>query len=479
MPEPPSPTPLDALPRTAARTAPDRTAIRAGDRSLTFAELDEAVTRCAAALHDLLGPPGAVVALVSTLDPDFAIAYYGIVRAGHVVAVVNPLLRAETLQHVLALSGARAVLAPPHLHDRMPPLDLLLPTGSAELRRAPHAPGHEPGLDDVACLQFTSGTTGPPKGVRLSHRNLTVNAAQIAGAHGLGPGAVTLNHLPNYHPMHLNSALAAAATQVLCAAPDPASAVAMANRYHATHYYSLPVRLSKLAQDPGDLAFDTVTAVFSGGSALPVPAATALSRHFGVPVVQGYGLAETSPLTHSDPPQRPKPGSVGPAVPGTECRIVDVDSREALAAGEKGEIQLRGPQLMLGYLGGDTGVDEDGWFSTGDLGRVDPDGHLFLVDRLKDTFKCDNWLVSPAEIERVAARHPAVRDCVVFDHPHEHSGAVAHALVVLADPAADAADIAAFVNDRVPYYERIHRITAVPAIPRSPSGKVVRRDLRA
>ncbi|WP_336115053.1 class I adenylate-forming enzyme family protein [Streptomyces sp. PTD9-10] len=486
---------LDALLFDAAEEAPDRAAIVTADRTVTFRELDAAASSCAAGLSRFT-EPGDVVALVSTLDPAFAAAYYGIARARCVAAIVNPLLRGAALRHVLTLSAARVLISTPEVAQRLgedaeglpPAVERLIEFGSPafdELLRAdadgPAARArkdHDP--DDVVCVQFTSGTTGPSKGVQLTHRNLVVNAAQIADAHGLDADSKMLNHLPNFHPMHLNAGVHAVAEQLLCAAPDSAVAVEMANRHGATHYYSLPVRLIRLAEDPRlpGLALTTVRGIQSGGAALPVAAASTLSAHFGVPVAQGYGLAETSPLTHSDRLDAPVPGSVGHVVGDTECRIVDVDLRTTLEAGEKGEVQVRGPQLMKGYLGLPSPLDADGWFSTGDLGYQDEEGRLFLVDRLKDVFKHDNWLVSPTEIERVLARHPAVRECVVFDYPHEQSGAVAHALVVLSDPATPVEEVAAFVNGQVPYYERIERVTAVEAIPRSPNGKIVRRDLR-
>jgi long-chain acyl-CoA synthetase len=282
--------------------------------------------------------------------------------------------------------------------------------------------------------------------------------------------------------MHMNSAIAAGALQVLCHGPDFADAVATAHRHAATHLYSLPVRLIRGAENLSGLRLPPGCAIGSGGSALPARVARKLSEHFDVPVFQGYGLAETSPLTHSEGPEQPAPGSVGHPVPGTECRIVDLDSGAPLGPDGVGEVQVRGPQVMLGYLRADgtldrTGIiDADGWLSTGDVGRLDPAGRLFLVDRIKDVFKCDNWLVAPSEIEAVAEGHPAVREAVAFDVPDEFSGAVAAAYVVLTG--GDAATVESYVNDRVPYYQRLRRTVAVDAIPRSPNGKVQRRELR-
>lgn len=489
---------LDGLLRRAAVRAPDRTAIidAAGGRT-SFAELDAAANAIAAALRRRLGAPRQAVAVVSELTPAFAAAYYGIARSGNVIVLVNAVLSRDALRHVLATSGAvlvlsSAALAEPiaSLHPELPSLrdvvvlgETLVPERWAddEPASAELPPARE--VTDVVCVQFTSGTTGDPKGVQLTHRNLVVNAGQIVDAHRLGESSVAFNNLPTYHPMHLNSAVFAAATQVLYPVEDPVGAVDAANRYGATHFYSLPVRLARMAADPRlpELRFQTVTAVFSGGSALDPAAAAVLSRHWGIPVVQGYGLAETSPLTHCDRPERPRPGSVGQVVAGTQCRIVDVHSRAELPAGQLGEVQVRGPQVMRGYLGqpDSAHLDEDGWFSTGDLGYQDDEGYLFLVDRIKDVFKCDNWLVAPSEIERVLRTHPRVVDCAVADVPVPFSGAVAYGEVVLAEgDDGDLAELMEYVNRQVPYYQRLHGLLRTERIPRSGNGKILRRVVR-
>ncbi|AHI01181.1 4-coumarate--CoA ligase family protein [Kutzneria viridogrisea] len=458
---------VDDLLRVAAEKAPDQPAVIGSSRTLTFAELDAEATAFASALVEQIGSEGSIVALTSLLEPEFAVAYYGVIRSGNVSLPVNPLLREDGLNHILTASAAR-------LHFK---LDEPLPRSDKPL------PARESSVDDVACVQFTSGTTALPKGVRLTHANLTTNAAQIAQAHELGPDSVTVNHLPTYHLMHLNSAVHAGATQVLCTDTDLAASIELANERRATHYYSLPVKLGRLAADPrlSELKLDTVRVIASGGSALPPRSATTLGEHFGIPVIQGYGLAETSPLTHSDGPSHPKIGSVGPVVEGTECRIVGIESREVLGTGEQGEVQLRGPQLMKGYLDTDLSeVTEDGWLSTGDVGYVDEDGYLFLVDRIKDVFKHDNWLVSPTEIERVLEGHPAVAECVVMDQPDELSGAVAAAFVV-AKPGwtGKSQEFVEYVNERVPYFKRLVHAVVLPGIPRSANGKIQRRDLRA
>ncbi|WP_329580424.1 AMP-binding protein [Kitasatospora sp. NBC_01250] len=480
---------LDDLLARAARRHGDRTAVRTDRGALSFTELDAAATRCAAAVQALVGSTGAVVALASPLDPLFAAAFHGIVRSGNVVAPVNPLLRAAELRHLLGTTRAALAIVTPAILAELEPVRGELPDLLDAVVLDGQWPDQEPAEvaagGDIACLQFTSGTTGPPKAAVLTHRNLLVNAAQVAEAHRLGAGSVVLNHLPKYHLMHLNSALYAGATQVLCAESDPVEAVHAANRSGATHYYSIPMRLIRLAADERlpELRFDSTRMIASGGAALPSQAAEALRRHFGVPVFQGYGLAETSPLTHSDGPDRPRPGSVGPVVCDTECRIVELDTRRVLSAGEAGEVEVRGPQVMRGYLHGEPPLDAEGWLSTGDVGYTDEDGYLFLVDRIKDVFKCDNYLVSPTEVEKTLRGHPAVADCVVFDVPDPVSGAVAAAFVVLADVPADAAAgaldaVLAAANARLPYYQHVRAARAVDAIARSTNGKIQRRELR-
>jgi long-chain acyl-CoA synthetase len=471
--------PLDGLLRAAAAAHPNRVAVRTATSALTFAELDARATAWANVLRRR--KPGAVVAVHALLEPRFAVAYYGTVRAGGVVVTLNPFLPAHIAATLLA--GARVDLA--LVTDEFVPQ--LSQFGGDVMSiavlddAAPDADlGLDVDLDDAACVHFTSGTTGMPKAVLLSHRNLTTNAWQIAEAHQLTPESVTANHLPTYHPMHLNSAVAAGATQVLCQGDDPAEAVELAATHGATHFYSLPVRLSRLAAHErlAGLAVPTLRVIASGGSALPVAAATALGKQFGVPVIQGYGLAETSPLTHSDRIDAAKPGSVGPVVAQTECRVVDLDTREVLGADQVGEVQVRGPQVMKGYLDERLpAVDADGWLDTGDVGRVDADGYLFLVDRIKDVFKCDNWLVAPSSIERRLTDRPEIRDCCVVDVPDEARGAVAHALVVPA-PGRDPAAAVAAVNERSPYYERVADFIVVTEIPRSGNGKVSRAQLR-
>jgi long-chain acyl-CoA synthetase len=512
--------PVDAMLRTSALRNPNGVAFRHGSRTLTYRTLDNLADRYARLLRALTGSRPAVVALTSVLAPEFAVGYYGVLRSGNIAAPINPFLREEQLVLVLGDSGAElafvdAVVAQ-RIHavrDQLPALRYVVVVGPyqdslpesvrtlremlAEVRDSGAATDtaadsdRAPAPDDVACLHFTSGTTGAPKTVMLSHRNVAVNAAQVAHAQRLTGDSVMLNHLPTFHPMHLNAAVFAGAAQILCAEPDPLASLRLANETRATHYYSLPARLVGLAGSErlAEARLETVRMIASGGSALPIGAAHRLAGHFGIPVIQGYGLAETSPLTHFDDPDDPAPGTVGRPVPATEHRIVEVRTREVLGTGEAGEVQVRGPQVMRGYAGeaAPSVVDARGWLSTGDIGQIGADGRLVLLDRLKDVFKRDNWLVSPSSVEHSVRQHPEVRDCVVVDVPDPVCGAVATAFVVLAVGAAEslggpttaAARLAEQVNATMPYYQRLEHVEVVPAVSRSANGKVPRRELRA
>ncbi len=513
--------PLDGLLRAAAARDPDGRAVTTAAGAVTFAELDAGADRIAHALRRTVRR-GATVAVAAALDAVFPAAYYGTARAGCTVALVNPLLSEAALRHVFTAARVEAALVPTalaerltKLSDRLPALRTVVVTDAddgvvpadavplaAVLRPTPEEPfGLGEGSADttaVVCLQFTTGTTGRPKGVRLTHRNLVANAAQIAHAHRLGPHAVTLNHLPLFHTMHLNSAVYAGAHQVLCQDPDPVASLDLAARAGATHYYGLPARLHRLATDTrldgaaGRLRGGPLTVVMSGGSALAPSAAHRLRDALGVPVIQGYGMTELSPLAHNQRPGDPVGrGAVGRALPGTESRIVGLDDREPLPAGAVGEVQVRGPQVMAGYLHDEepSRIDAEGWFSTGDVGRVDDDGVLHLVDRLDDVFKHDNELVSPAAVERVLAEDPRVAECVVADWPDPVHGGVVWAGVVLRPSAVppdgpphavlDVLDsVAERANEHLAPFERIRRLEAVDAVPRTPTGKPARREVR-
>jgi long-chain acyl-CoA synthetase len=496
---------LDGILRRTADRVPERAAIRTPIDDVSFAELDDRVSRMAAAIEELVGPQPARVAVTPVPGVAYPVTLFGAARGGHVAVALKQMLRGPGLEHVLRTTQARLAFVTEAMFNQLQPAWARLPELAAVILVDGDIPdGHDrvyqladllEGADpdaaadsrvdpaSVVYVHFTHGTTGEPKGVQLTHRNLVANAVQTAHAHELDELDTVLNHLPVYHCMHLNGPVWAGATQVLCTDPDPRVAVEMANTYQAKCFYAQPGQLARLAVDPclQQLKFTTVQVVRTGGTDLKPATAITLANHFGVPVLQGYGMVETAALTHSDKRARPRVGSVGPAVLGTESRVVDIDTRVPLPPGERGEVQIRAPQVMVGYLGRDEPpVDAHGWLSTGDIGSLDADGYLSIVDRRSDLFKVGNELVSPTEVERVLLAHPDVRECAVVAYPDPLLGSVPYALVVPATPAGSVrlADVVTFANRELLPHQQIRHIAIIDAIPGAQFGKIHRRQLR-
>ncbi|MFG2259702.1 ANL family adenylate-forming protein [Streptomyces mirabilis] len=519
----------DLLRRAAARDANAPAVTVAGTGTgVTFAALDREADRVAHYVRRAAGRAGAVVAAATTLDAVFPAVYYGTVRSGHPLALLDPLMGPAALYEVCSAAGAEIAFVPAALAgllaglgDRLPLLHTVVLTdtpadtaadtpaggaagagGGVPLARAlasvpagvpARAPA--PGVDAVACLQFAPDGAGRLNGVRLTHRNLLAGAAQTALAHRLGPSSVVLNHLPQYHAVHLNSAVHAGARQVLCPGPDPFGALEAAARAGATHFYAPPARLHRLAGDPrlGAAGARTgarrLSALHVSGGALEPDRARRLRDALRVPVLQGYGLTEVCTLSHHQPPgSRPGLGAVGVPLPGTECRVVLPGGARPAPVWSTGEVQIRGPQLSPTAPAGPAGAvpDADGWLSTGDTGYLDADGGLHLVDASGSVFACDDALVAPAVVERVIGQDPRVADCIVADWPDPARGALVWAGVVLRErPAGDGRglldildSVAEQANARLGPGEQIRRLEALDAVPRRPGGRPARRELR-
>ena len=511
----------DLLRRAAARDAHAPAVTVAGTGTgVSFAALDREADRIAHYVRRAARRAGAVVAAATTLDAVFPAVYYGTVRSGHPLALLDPLMGPAALHEVCSAAGAEIAFVPAALAgllaglgDRLPLLHTVVltdtladtPAGAGGVCRwrgalAPVPAGvpartPAPGVDAVACLQFAPDGAGRLNGVRLTHRNLLAGAAQTALAHRLGPSSVVLNHLPHYHAVHLNSAVHAGARQVLCPGPDPFGALEAAARARATHYYALPARLHRLAGDPrlGAAGARTggrrLSAIHVSGGVLAPGRARALRDALRVSVLQGYGLTEVFTLSHHQPPgSRPGLGAVGVPLPGTECRVVLPGGTRPAPVWSTGEVQIRGPQLSPGPAdgGGAAPRDADGWLSTGDTGYLDADGGLHLVDAHRSVFTCDDALVAPSVVERVIGQDPRVADCIVADWPDPARGALVWAGVVLREtPDGDAPglldvldSVAEQANARLGPGEQIRRLEALDAVPRRPGGRPARRELR-
>ena len=341
---------------------------------------------------------------------------------------------------------------------------------------------------DVVALPYSSGTTGLCKGVMLTHRNLVANIAQTAPLQ-LRPEDSLVAVMPFFHiygmQVLMNCGLRTGATIVTLPRFDLGQFLQVHQDYRITRSFVAPPIVVALAKHPLVDKFDlsALTWVLSGAAPLKADLALECGRRLECEVVQGYGMTEASPVTHLTPPGRFKPGSIGVTAPNTQMRIVDPVGGADLETGEDGEIWVRGPQVMKGYLGNPQAtaatIDPEGWLHTGDLGHIDADGHVYVTDRLKELIKYKGFQVPSAELEAVLLRHPDVTDAAVIGFPDEEAGEIPAGYVTLRPGAPATPDqIRQFVALQVAGYKQIRRLEIIEAIPKSPSGKILRRVLR-
>ena len=462
--------------REVAREVGAKPALVLGDRTLTYRELDERTDRLAAALARRGVKQGDRVTLFMPNSLEFVVGFYGALKAGGVVNPINALSKEREVRFQVADAGATAVLYHESLASIVDAVrgdltgvrafavtgafapagverfdDLAAEAGNVSVKTA---------MTDLAALPYTSGTTGFPKGVMLTHANLTANQQQFFAAVPVGRDDVFLNVLPYFHIYALNLLMAGAvslgATQVVMPRFDLVEYLTLAERHRATVCFIVPPIVLGLAVHPEVDTHDlsSVRFFFSGAAPLAPDPARRLAKRLGKPIIQGYGLTETSPVTHSNPVAAPILESIGPAIAGTEDRIVDLESgTKTLAAGEVGEICVRGPQVMRGYWNKpqDTAdVIRDGWFHTGDVGRKDERGYVFIVDRKKEFIKYKGFGVGPAEVEAVLCEHPAIADAGVIGKADAEAGEIPKAFVQLRpNTTATADEIMAFVKERI------------------------------
>ncbi len=471
-------------------------------RTLTYGQLAAAVERVAAGLAARGFGKGEVFAIYSPNLPEYAVAFHGVARIGGVVTTANPLMTAEELRRQLADSGARFLLTIPQLLERAKAaaegtkVEEIFVFGEAEgatpfaaLLRA-EGPAPEVEIDpaeDLVALPYSSGTTGLPKGVMLTHRNLVANVAQTDGIEEIREEDVLIGILPFFHiygmMVILNAGLYHGATVVTLPRFDLEGFLKTLQDYGVTRAHLVPPIILALAKHPIVDRFSLkLRMVISGAAPLSEGVARACMERIGAQVKQGYGLTETSPVTHVNPddPARIKLGSVGPLVANTEARIVDPATGEDLGPNQHGEIWIRGPQVMKGYLNNPEATAatlvEGEWLRTGDIGYVDEDGYFYVVDRLKELIKYKGYQVPPAELEAVLLSHPAVADAAVIPSPDPEAGEVPKAFVVRKGEVT-AEELMAYVAERVAPYKKVRRVEFVDQIPKSASGKILRRIL--
>jgi acyl-CoA synthetase (AMP-forming)/AMP-acid ligase II len=472
-------------------------------RTITYGQLAEGVRRAAAGLAARGFGKGDAFAIYLPNVPEYAIAFYAVSTAGGVSTTANPLYTADALASQHNDSHARFLLTAPPLLERAlaaaerSSVQEVFVLGEAE-GATPFAAllaseGDPPAVEldpatDLATLPYSSGTTGLPKGVMLTHRNLVANLCQTDQLLAQGTSDRVIAVLPLYHIYGLTVLMCGAvrkgATLVTMPRFDLEEFLRLIQDHRVTQAFLVPPIILALAKHPLVDKYDlsSLNTVLSGAAPLDAGLEAAAAARIGTLVTQGWGLTETSPVATTNLGGEPRPGSVGRLIPNTLCRVVDPASGADLGVGETGELVLAGPQIMKGYLGRpeETAgmLDEDGWLYTGDLGYIDGDGYLYVVDRVKELIKYKGLQVAPAELEAVLLTHPAIADAAVVRVADEEAGEVPKAFVVARSPLTEA-EVMAYVAERVAPFKKVRKVEFVDEIPKAPSGKILRRILAA
>jgi acyl-CoA synthetase (AMP-forming)/AMP-acid ligase II len=470
-------------------------------RSLTYGQLADGVRRVASGLARHGFKKGDVFATICPNVPEFALAFNGVAMLGGATTMLNPVFTAGEMHSQLADSGARFVLTVP---DRLATVreavagtrveDVFVlgeADGTTSFQSLLQHDGPLPSVaissaEDTVILPYSSGTTGRAKGVMLTHRNLI---AAVLTRRQMIPSPeddTVVSVSPLFHIAGisvLNAYLHAGATLVLMPRFDLPTLLRLLQEYRATRVALPPPIALELSRHPMVAEYDLsrLGLILWGAAPMDEAVARACRERLGCRVKQAYGLTEGSGMTHVVPLlAEDRPGSAGPPLPGSECTIVDVATGATLAPGHLGEIYLRGPLVMKGYFNrpDETAqtIDDEGWLHTGDLGVADEDGWLTVVDRLKELIKYKGFQVAPAELEAVLLAHPAVADVAVIPSSDEEAGEVPKAFIVLQNEATPE-ELMEFVAARVAPYKKVRRIEFIVQIPKSASGKILRRVL--
>jgi long-chain acyl-CoA synthetase len=532
---PPEKRPLYALLTDSAKTHPNNVCLHYQGRNFTYARVDELSSRFASALASLGVKRGDRVAVFLPNIPQLVFAYFGILKAGGVVVMCNPVYKERELEFQLRDSGAEVIVASrtvakgldlfrslegcrgkltlkhvitTSLTDYLPPVKKRLAglVGIKDVRRPdtldfvtlvnsnPPVSGY-PAVDpenDVAVLQYTGGTTGVAKGAMLTHYNLVSNAVYGVSCFPVTEKDVSLSVLPLFHiygmTVTMNIPIAVGACVVLLPSFHVEEVAKTIQKMKVTLFSGAPAMYIAINSKPdaGKYGLRSVRGCMSGGSALPPAVRKKFMSLTGGNLVEGYGLSETSPVTHVNPLRGGvvKDGSIGPPFSGTDARIVDLeDSSKVLGIGDVGELAVKGPQVMKGYWRHDDetrAVLQDGWFLTGDIARMDEDGYFYIVDRKKDMINVGGFKVYPREVEDVLFEHPDIKEVGVIGVPDEFSGEAVKAFVVLKDPSKKPTEqeVIDFCQNRLAKFKAPKKVEFVQELPKTLIGKVLRRKLR-
>lgn len=497
--EPYEPMSVPQLIEASVRRWPHKAAFMTPEgRAYSYTDFWTAVKGTARALQDHGIRKGDMVGIYAPNSIEYGVALHGALLAGATVTTLNPLYREREVEHQLHDAGAKLVFTLGPLvpvveaaRTHVPQLERILELEGvwdmASAAADEPAPVAIDPFKDIAVLPYSSGTTGLPKGVMLSHQNLTANLRQTVALGMTNESAVVLDFLPFYHiygmMVLLNVGLVVGATQIIIPRFDPEAVLEILQRFRVTDLYCVPPAILALANQPRLDEYDlsAVRFLMSGAAPLPIEVGRQAAAKLGCVVMQGYGMTESSPITNVNPIASPREGTVGPAVSDTIEKIVSLETGEELPAGEIGELLVFGPQVMQGYWNNPEATAEtltpDGWLRTGDIASADPDGYIRIHDRKKEMIKYKGYQVAPAELESVLMEHPGVRDAAVIPKADLEAGEVPKAFVVPREPNLDLQAVLAFVAGKVAPYKKIRDIEIVEAIPKNPSGKILRRQL--
>ncbi len=465
----------------------------------TFGQTWTACRKLGRFLQDNGIQKGDRVAIFSGNSAEYFIAFYAILFAGGTVTTLNPLYKERELLHQLEDAGASAIFAMGPLvplvekvREHLPALKHIFPiegvwTLAGEAADDPKPVRINP-LEDLAALPYSSGTTGLPKGVMLTHYNLTSNVRQTLTT-GISSGYSTnLDFLPFFHiygmVVLMTCGFAAGIPQVIMPRFDPNLCLDLIQRHKITQLFAVPPALLALANFPDIGKYDTssLTSITSAAAPLPPEVARAAAEALDTTVLQGYGLTETSPVTNINPINRIKDATVGPPVADTVEKVVSLDDGKELGPGEVGELMVFGPQVMKGYWNNEEAtketLPEPGWIATGDIVSLDEEGYVTILDRKKEMIKYKGYQIAPAELEGLLMEHPDVMDSAVIPKRDAASGEIPKAFVLIREGKEVSTDeLMGFVEERVAPYKKVREIEFVDAIPKSPTGKILRREL--
>ena len=506
-----TPEPVQRLVVDAAKRWPHKVAIVDDERKVTFMELDAYTDRLAVALQGIGVSKGDFVGILAPNCIEFEVGFFGILKAGATVTTINSGYKEREIAAQLNASGAPVLIVHASLMDMAeaaakdtPSVNRLIVIednaddpcsfwGMIDAAEGEPASVDIDPINDLAALPFSSGTTGMNKGVMLSHENLHANVRQLADRDedsAVVHGDVVLVHLPLFHIYGMTAlmqqALYVGATQIMMGRFDMSDFLSLIQYHGVTALYTAPPVGVALSQTPllNDYNLPSLRFIMFGAAPMSAELQLRIAGRLGCIVIQGYGLTETSPVTHMDfTDERMRPGSIGPMLPDIEQRVVDMETGLIdLAPNELGELLLRGPNVMRGYYNQPeataAALDADGWFYTGDLVKIDEDGYVYVLDRKKELIKYSGFQVPPAELEGILLEHPAVADVAVIGKEDREHGEIPKAFVVLkAGSAVSARVLMDFVGDQVATFKRIREIEFMDAIPKNPSGKLLRRVL--